>query len=85
MRAYRHRKILCGESYQQEDDGGQGTYGAGEIIDLWTQGPSKLMAAVTGPERDSSLEEGINGPSEYIDTSGLLRDHEQLSVSPECF
>lgn len=82
---HRYRKILCGESYQQEDDGGQGTYGTGQIIEPWTGGLSKLIAAVIGSERDRSFEESINGPSKYIDASGLLRDHEQLSVSPGCF
>lgn len=42
------------------------------------------MAAVIGSERDRSLEEGFNGPSEHIDASGLLRDHEQLFVSRGC-
>ena len=41
------------------------------------------MAAVIGSERDRSLEKSINGPSKYIDASGLLRDHEQLFVSPD--
>lgn len=42
------------------------------------------MAAVIGSERDRSLKEGLNGPSEHIDSGGLLRDHEQLFVSRGC-
>lgn len=42
------------------------------------------MAAVIGSERNRSLEEGFNGPSEHIDACGLLRDHEQLFVSRGC-
>lgn len=42
------------------------------------------MAAVIGSERNRSLEESFNGPSEHIDACGLFRDHEQLFVSRGC-
>lgn len=70
--AYRHGEILCGKGYQQEDDGGERAYGTGQIIEPETRGPSKLMAAVIGSERDRSLEKSINGSSKHIDASGLL-------------
>ncbi len=44
----------------------------------------KLIAAFIGSERDRSFEKGINGPSKYIDASGLLRDYEQLLVFRGC-
>ena len=48
--AYRYRKILCGESYQQKDDGGPGAYGTGQEAGPSIPGPPKLMAAVIGSE-----------------------------------
>ena len=70
--AYRHGEILCGQGYQQEDDVGERAYGTGQTIEPETRGPSKLMAAVIGSERDRGLEKSINGSSKHIDASGLL-------------
>ncbi|KAI4116507.1 MAG: hypothetical protein LQ345_003086 [Seirophora villosa] len=68
MRTHRYGPILCGQGDQQEDDGGERTY---------------------GPERDSGLEEGLDGSPEHPDTGRLFRNYEQpsgllfLSIPPQ--